>query len=418
YHAPRVVRIGCFIVLLFASPVGGATELRLPMAGVRGGRFVPLEVVVTPRSTALRIEGSDVLPIELPPGAAGRVIVPLLVWRAPQDNRLTLIVDGQPPELPARSIPASESIIGTQRGVGRDGITSEIDPRWPAPALAGYDMIALDTRAMRQLADPDRALLLGQGVRLVASGDAPPDTRWPWKPSDGAGVLEPARIGIDALQPNDPAYDATIGLSAGLESPQRRTIVYLTIGIALAMFLIYLLPRRAMLPLLLLTSAATTAAVLMLRDTLDDTSTRTAAIIALDRSAQLARIDEWQLLVARRDLPHHVPIDHGRSLVPFSRTHLEQLAPILHCDPAGRPQQLQLRLTAGRPVLLVQRRVELLRDAPIMPIDGLRWIDALARRVYASPRWHIAGRIDPAAEPGDTVILERPLEPSTPRPLQ
>lgn len=407
----RVLRIGCFIVLLWTSLAGATTELRLPMEGVRVGRFVPLELVVSPRTTPLRIDGPDVLSIELPASVAGRVVVPLLVWRVPQTDRLTLFIDGHTHELPARSIPATESIIGTQRGVGRNGITIEIDPRWPALALSGFDMLALDDRAMRQLSDTGRALLLGHGVKLIASGDAPPDNRWPWRPSDGAWVLDPIRVGLDTLRPNEPAYDATIGLSAGLEAPQRRTLVYIATGIAISLFLIYLLPGRAMLPALLLASGAITGAVLMLRDAIDETSTRVAVIIAIDPRSQLERTDEWQMLISRRDLVLQLPADGGQALVPFSRTHLEQLAPLLRLDGQARSQSLHLNLRAGRPVLMVQRRVDLLREAPIGPVDGRRWIDLLARRIYASPTWRIAGQADPAALPGDSLILERSADP-------
>jgi hypothetical protein len=400
-------------ILLLPTPLA-AQAARLLAPGLRAGQHVPLELTLDP-SRPHTIVGEHVQSIELPIGVA-RVVVPLLAWQTPP-GPLVLQIDGLDVTLPldpprddetwiALLAPVEDGLVRSLAPAGRAVRVVAIDPALvPMSSLDAFDLVVLDLVARSRLSDDELGTLLASGVTIALRADAvSPDEAFAWTRRGSFHLLTPPRVGIDALLPDEAVYDAVVGDLPRWPPGFRLVLLAAAAGVGIVLFAAALLPGRGALVAFVIIAVVITAGVATWRATASPAAWTVGLIdVAVDDTS--GRVDLWTILASADETTTTQRVGTSGGVVPFSRTHLRTLSPVLQCDERGRPVAIRLTLPRQRPVALLARAWRRgTFDEPATPASPPPWLLALARRLYAGADW----RIEPT--PAGTVRVTRATE--------
>ena len=240
--------VAVVLTLQLGVPVSAEVVVSFPLEGrYRAGRYIPVRIVRTSETAAVKIDAPKTVPTELAAGPDADVVVPWLAVTESAGPPSWQLAGGDKHELPIqlRALGENERLVGfaganVESGPspfpGKTIVPIPLDLSRPllepVSAWESLDAVVLSPSAVARLDSAHRAALLAAGTTVVVRSSSPPDQEWPWKRSGDEWVLSlPRPLGPEeVLEPQ--AYVPTYGWERGWPRAFRRQI--LLAGIAFA----------------------------------------------------------------------------------------------------------------------------------------------------------------------------------------
>jgi hypothetical protein len=378
---PMRVIIAATIICLASGDLRAA--IQLPLQGwFRAGKCMPVFIDSSDASATLSSDG--IVPTHVASGHDG--VVPVLVLstaaRELDQHPLRALAPNQ--RLVGMTIDAPDLL--TQLFAAETVVPIRLDPARPlsGPMLAWEALDAVILEAPPRPAQLPE--LLSLGVAIVVRSDSRPNEQWPWEQLGNAWVLRPNLAGPIGSTGGESAYLAALGWRPTMSASLRRQIVLAGAICALLIMATLLVRTRRAIVLTLMVALLCCVAIEWWRRA--QPATRSAQAQVMIARGPMTQVDAWQYVVAARETVERttsrpIIIDPGHA----SRCELK----------LGREAdgglKWQFKLAPGNRMVLLNRRMRVGTETPVIPDAKVSPLYELARQSYLAPGEEIQGAI-------------------------
>lgn len=375
------------LVLLHCPAVVADVRITFPFDGAfQTGRYMPALVQFDGDDVraAIRITGGGIVPVTIDPrGAAGDLIVPLLIV-------------GQPAMLRVESAGGSRPIEARFRAQSGDGLTSGTDSRMQALITAfpvAWEMLRTTRLStLAELDGPTRSSLLATGMRITDAA------------GNGAHVELAGPIGAVA---GENAYLPLLSWDAGIGATMRRRIVLLGAIYAILMTGCAMLDSRraSILAATALTVIASAAVLVWMRSMPALAVGRGMVLLQHDG---LVQRDQWTFVVARADSPGQIVLSDTLRPMLSHAGQVQDASLHLHVSNGPEPPTFHFRLRKGGAIAFLSRTVANGDAGDIAPQAVDSPLAGLARALYEPDGFELQGQQRARGGDWPALVLRRP----------
>ena len=361
------------------------------------------------------------MPVRVDPSTtrlAADGILPTII-ESRSDSIVPVLVVGSPgsldADLPLRSLADDERLVafgGDTRSLSQSLFPQEkivaiaVNPSdpFPGPAAAweALDAIILDSQTMARLEDARRSVFLAAGTILAVAGDGVPDSRWPWKRRNSLWVLQYQPVGPVGEVLDRGVFSPTYAWAPGSSAALRRQILVAGALLGIIVVGIAMWRSKAAVGAIVFLAVIASGATIWWRDHLGIVDQAGGDIIVVSDS--LLQRDSWLYERGRGGGVRRIDWSGSTHPVLASIAQLQSTQMCIVFNATGNPA-FEYHAVPGERVSFVRRDVRPGIPGPVI-FSNASPMRELARDIYLTTGWRIAGEQTAAEGRWDTVVIE------------